>query len=159
MREANGRLQALLEREAPKFLGNVRPGGHLPGNSGCKRGISRSARNGFAFGIQEHVARRCGRRHFPCIDQQVETVAGAMQEVEPASTEARAPRFGDFECRADRHGCIERIAARRQDLEPRLARERIGTGDGRNRWLVRFIGKRPLREEQQREQGGKPRAV
>jgi hypothetical protein len=54
-----------------------------------------------------------------------------MQQIEAAAAQARTAGFDHCECRGYRHGRIECIAARRQNFLPRLARQWIGTGDGR----------------------------
>jgi len=70
-----------------------------------------------------------------------------MQQIEAAAAQTRTAGFDHRECRRYRHRRIEGIAARRQNFLARLARQWIGTGDGR---LVRnraARGERALRRQ------------
>ena len=65
-----------------------------------------------------------------------------MQQIEAAAAQTGTRGFDHGKCRGHRHRGIEGIAARRENLLPRLACQRIGAGDGR---LVRNPGARRKR--------------
>ena len=157
--EANRWLQALLEGQAAELLRKVRPCSHFAGNSGRECGIGRSARHRLAIGIEKHVARGRSGRDFARIDEQVEAVAGTMQHVETAAAQSGTARFRDFQGCAHGHGSVKCVAAGCQDLKSRFARERICAGYRRDWRFAGFVGERPLRQEQQREQAGNPKAA
>src|SRR5690606_21414599 len=117
-RETNRRLQARLQRQAPVALGNVREARGLAGNAGGERGLRGTFAYDVTLLVEEHVARRRERRDLACIDHDLETVRGSMQQPKATATQTGAARLDDRECGADRHRGVEGVAALLQDLEP-----------------------------------------
>ena len=103
------------------------------GYAGCQGTVHGQAGNHVTVCIEIHIT-CCGqRRPLPAIDHDLETVAGAMQQPEPATTQPGTVGLDHGQHRAHCHGSIKGIATTGQDFHARLRCQRMRTGNRGNR--------------------------
>jgi hypothetical protein len=90
------------------------------------------------------------RRDLPRIDHRFETICLAVEQPEPAATQAGAARLDHGQCGAHGDSCIERVAALTQDFHTRFGGELMRAGDARFAGPSYLIGVNCQRQYQQR---------
>ena len=113
-RQMNGRRKAARHRQPAVARGQQGQARGFPGDAGGQCAVSRQSRNRIALRVQVHIARGGRRRHFACIECDLNAIALPVQQVDSAS---RKPRAGGLDHRqggTDRHRGVKGVAARPQ---------------------------------------------
>ncbi|MCY1513730.1 hypothetical protein D9M68_482420 [compost metagenome] len=153
-RQADGRGQAVVQRQAAILAGDIRQCRRQAGNGGGKRAVQGQARISLAIAHVEPWVGGQGRT-LAGVEEAVDGLVAALAEQEEAAAaKARAIRLGHRQRGADGDRGIEGVAALGQGLEAGYRGRRVGRGDGR---APRFGGLQGSRAEQ--EQGRDERAT
>ncbi len=97
-------------------------------HAGRERAHPAALSNGVALLIEEHVARRPGRRHFAEVDRGGPPI-GEPDHHEPAAAEIAGLGMRHRQCEANGNRAVDRVSARAQHLDPDARRVRFRGSD------------------------------